>query len=206
MGETSASGQGELREEVSEGGGKKVEKKRVRNVARAYAWWIAKGGLSLMVLKVSWEPDPPGDDDDEIRADEFSLFKVLSLRTIKPQTGTFVSQLLSDIVLSTQSSSPLLAATITTARVPPAAKRDAEPIERAFVKVAAHESLCKGLRWYIQNRMSVAADDDEEEGQDGGGGGGRGDDDLLRWGLLVARKTLKAGQSLVERGRIPLPS
>jgi nucleolar MIF4G domain-containing protein 1 len=63
MGETSASGQGEARDTDAHWGkdGKEVEKKRVRNVARAYAWWIAKGELSLTILKVSsgWPLETP---------------------------------------------------------------------------------------------------------------------------------------------------
>jgi nucleolar MIF4G domain-containing protein 1 len=30
-----------------------VSKERARNVARLYAWWIAKGSVSLAILKVS---------------------------------------------------------------------------------------------------------------------------------------------------------
>lgn len=40
-----AGGDGDRREEVSP--------TRVRNLARAYAWWIAKGAVTLTILKVS---------------------------------------------------------------------------------------------------------------------------------------------------------
>lgn len=30
-----------------------VSKERARNIAKLYAWWIAKGSVSLAVLKVS---------------------------------------------------------------------------------------------------------------------------------------------------------
>lgn len=33
--------------------GTEIEQRRVANLARAYAWWVAKGALSLAVLKVS---------------------------------------------------------------------------------------------------------------------------------------------------------
>jgi len=32
--------------------GQQVSEVRMRNLARMYAWWIAKDGVSLMVLKV----------------------------------------------------------------------------------------------------------------------------------------------------------
>lgn len=35
------------------GGGKSVSAVRLRNVARCYAWWIAKDAVSLSILKVN---------------------------------------------------------------------------------------------------------------------------------------------------------
>jgi nucleolar MIF4G domain-containing protein 1 len=153
-------------------GDKKVGEKRVRNVARAYAWWIAKGSLSLTVLKVS-KPSAScvGPVSDEAR---FRWEQTLSFHALQPLTKLFTDRLISDIVLATQSSSPLLASSsLATTR------RDSTAVERVFAKAAANESLGKGLRWYIQNEMMNNVRGDNEE--------------LLSWGFGVAKKTLKAG-------------
>jgi hypothetical protein len=41
-------------EDDSLGSGKKITERKMRNLARAYAWCVAKGYLTLVILKVSW--------------------------------------------------------------------------------------------------------------------------------------------------------
>ena len=52
LGETDVGGTKKLESADAGDGGNKVGKRKADNLARAYGWWIAKGVLSITVLKV----------------------------------------------------------------------------------------------------------------------------------------------------------
>lgn len=60
LGETDIGGQEMMKNQLQASGGfggkKNVTDSKVVNVARAYAWWIAKGCTTLAILKVSRRP------------------------------------------------------------------------------------------------------------------------------------------------------
>ncbi|KAF5367452.1 hypothetical protein D9758_003658 [Tetrapyrgos nigripes] len=95
LGESNVGGV-EVIKNLKDGGGdegfdvKSISSTRMRNVAKAYAWWIAKDCITLAVLK-------PVD---------FML--------LKPQTQTFLRHLFIQLFLSSQSPTPLIAKQVTT--------------------------------------------------------------------------------------------
>ncbi|TRM64275.1 hypothetical protein BD626DRAFT_400795 [Schizophyllum amplum] len=73
--------------EEDEEGGKKVSPARMRNVAKLYAWWIAKDATALTILKP------------------------VDFTALKPRGSAFLRDLLVQTFVATQSSSPVLGAT-----------------------------------------------------------------------------------------------
>ncbi|KAF5391624.1 hypothetical protein D9757_002400 [Collybiopsis confluens] len=95
LGETNTGG-AEVIKHLSEGddgfGLKSITPARISNMARAYAWWIAKGSISLAVLKP------------------------LDFTTIKPQTRTFLKHFFLNLFVSSQSISPLVGSEVGSSR------------------------------------------------------------------------------------------
>ncbi|KAF9267853.1 hypothetical protein L218DRAFT_955030 [Marasmius fiardii PR-910] len=88
MGETEVGGMEVIKNLKDEDGFgvKSVSSSRMRNVAKAYAWWIAKDCVSLLVLKP------------------------IDFSQLKPQAQKFLEELFVHTFLSSQSSSPLIEA------------------------------------------------------------------------------------------------
>ncbi|KAL8286586.1 hypothetical protein RQP46_004603 [Phenoliferia psychrophenolica] len=128
LGEKTVGGE-ELVKTIADDGGKlaKVSSRRVANLARLYAWCVAKDVLSLLILK----PIP--------------------FERPKPQTTTFLTQFFAALIVSTQSLSPALVLPATGTR------RDREALERVFVRAAAHGPLVKGVLTFFENTMEDAA-------------------------------------------------
>ncbi|KIK62995.1 hypothetical protein GYMLUDRAFT_163506 [Collybiopsis luxurians FD-317 M1] len=97
LGETNAGG-AEVIKSLQEGGSgddfgiKSISSTRVRNMAKAYAWWIAKDSISLSVLKP------------------------LDFTALKPQTRTLLQELFVNLFLSSQSKSPLVGLEVSSSR------------------------------------------------------------------------------------------
>ncbi|GAA6064075.1 hypothetical protein JCM10212_002717 [Sporobolomyces blumeae] len=98
----------------------KVPERKVGNLAKLYAWCIAKEALTLSILK----PVP--------------------FATTISQTQTFLRTLLTYVILSTQTPSPAFVLPTQGSR------KDREAIERVFVKAAPHASLLKGLGYFLE--------------------------------------------------------
>ena len=99
---------------------KSISSTRMRNVARAFGWWIAKDCCTLAILK-------PVD------------FTVL-----KPQTQTFMKELFTHLLANTQLSTPLLSMD----NLP--STRNKGPLEEVFVKGAKVQTLALGLVYFIR--------------------------------------------------------
>ncbi|RPD60072.1 MIF4G-domain-containing protein [Lentinus tigrinus ALCF2SS1-7] len=99
---------------------KSISSTRMRNVARAFGWWIAKDCCTLAILK-------PVD------------FTVL-----KPQPQAFMKELFTHVLANTQLSTPLLSSE----NLP--STRNKGPLEEVFVKGAKIQTLALGLVYFIR--------------------------------------------------------
>ncbi|KAJ3570486.1 hypothetical protein NP233_g4365 [Leucocoprinus birnbaumii] len=111
---------------------KKISSSRIRNVAKAYAWWIAKDVVNLSILK----------------AVDFTI--------LKSQTQQFLRELLLQTMISSQSATPL----IDTTQLPTTHNRAA--IEEIFVKATRIENLVMGLVYFLANVFSRHSYDDDQ--------------------------------------------
>ncbi|GAA95517.1 uncharacterized protein L969DRAFT_45142 [Mixia osmundae IAM 14324] len=100
-----------------------VEPQRMSNLARSYAWWIAKSGLGLQLLKP------------------------LTIQLIRPQTIAFLQQLLVYTCLSTQSSSPLL---IKSSFSP---VKNVEALEKIFGRTSKTPGLADKLMYFFDKHL-----------------------------------------------------
>ncbi|KAJ3878247.1 hypothetical protein F5051DRAFT_488805 [Lentinula edodes] len=96
LGETNVGG-AEVIKGLQEGGGdnfgvKSISSTRIKNIAKAYAWWIAKDSVTLAVLKP------------------------IDFTVLKSQTQMFLHQLFIYLFLSSQSKSPLISANTSSSR------------------------------------------------------------------------------------------
>ncbi|KAJ3808183.1 hypothetical protein F5876DRAFT_90169 [Lentinula aff. lateritia] len=96
LGETNVGGE-EVIKGLQEGGGdnfgvKSISSTRIKNIAKAYAWWIAKDSVTLAVLKP------------------------IDFTMLKSQTQMFLQQLFVYLFLSSQSKSPLISANTSSSR------------------------------------------------------------------------------------------
>ncbi|GAA5858791.1 hypothetical protein JCM1840_006558 [Sporobolomyces johnsonii] len=134
-----------------------VPERKVRNLARLYGWCLGKEALSIAILK----PVP--------------------FATTRPQTLAFLSQLVTALLVSTQTPSPLFVLPTSSTR------RDREPIERVFVKAAPHGALQKGLGYFL-----------EANGEDivkaAAKGWGERERAVVKFGIKVASATLGIGE------------
>ncbi|OSX58848.1 hypothetical protein POSPLADRAFT_1173112 [Postia placenta MAD-698-R-SB12] len=156
MGETNVGG-AEIIKNLGEDAGfdvKSISSTRIKNIARAYGWWIAKDCCTLAILK-------PVD------------FTVL-----QPQSRTFLKELLTQIFISTQVSTPLLSRN--PKDLPKGHNRG--PLEEVFMKATRVQTLVIGLVYFIGD---VFKGDMIE------------DDGFLKWAAQVARDTLRTGMDVV---------
>ncbi|KAK4703862.1 nucleolar MIF4G domain-containing protein 1, partial [Phenoliferia sp. Uapishka_3] len=129
LGEKTVGGE-ELVKTISDDGAKvaKVSSRRVANLAKLYAWCVAKDVLSLLILKPVPFDNP------------------------KPQTIAFLTQFFSALIISTQSLSPALVLSPTAGT-----RKDREALERVFVRAASHGPLVRGVLSFFENVMEDAA-------------------------------------------------
>lgn len=123
--------------------GQEQSSTKVENVARAYAWWFAKGSISLYVLKP------------------------IDFTALKPKSTTFLQLLFIHLLLSVQSTSPAL--TLSLSRLAEARARDEEEevkgttdqraaLESLFVRgLATNTVLTRGLALFVQQNVAGKA-------------------------------------------------
>ncbi|TFK50018.1 ARM repeat-containing protein [Heliocybe sulcata] len=115
--------------------GKAVSTGKMKNVAKAYAWWIAKECCSISILK-------PVD------------FTIL-----KPKTRVFLRELFIQLFISSQASSPT--DQIVTKDTPLARNRAA--IEQIFIKATRIETLALGLLYFLGEAFRDDSEDGRVE-------------------------------------------
>ncbi|TFY60458.1 hypothetical protein EVJ58_g5148 [Rhodofomes roseus] len=156
LGETAVGG-AEVIKNLGEDAGfdvKSISSTRLRNVARAYGWWIAKDCCT------------------------FAILKPVDFTVLKPQSHTFLKELLTQVFVSTQVSTPLLSADPSTLPT-----RNRGPLEEVFIKATRVQNLAVGLIFFIGEAFR---------------GEGAGDEKgFVRWASQVARDTLRTGMDVV---------
>ncbi|KAJ6513111.1 hypothetical protein C8R45DRAFT_857463 [Mycena sanguinolenta] len=106
----------------SGGGGfdvKSISRTRIRNVARAYAWWIAKDCVTLGILKP------------------------VDFTTLKPQSREFLKELMVQLFVSSQIAAPVVTDGAS------AMTRNRGPLEEIFIKAIRVEALAMGLVYFL---------------------------------------------------------
>ncbi|KAF4571584.1 suppressor of glycerol defect [Pleurotus pulmonarius] len=126
LGETTVGGaevikNANAREDFGTSDGAKIAASRMKNVAKAYGWWIAKDSVGLAILK-------PVD------------FTVL-----KPPARAFLKELFTQVFIFSQTSKPLLAEG--TKSLPTTRNRGS--LEEIFLKGSRNETLAMGIVYFL---------------------------------------------------------
>ncbi|PSS19945.1 hypothetical protein PHLCEN_2v3118 [Hermanssonia centrifuga] len=109
----------------------KISSSRMRNVARAYAWWLAKDCCTL------------------------AIFKPVDFTGLKPQARTFFKELFTHLLISTQLSTPLLSPN--PEDHPKTRNRGA--LEEVFVKATRVQTLAFGLVYFLSEIFEHEAEE-----------------------------------------------
>lgn len=111
----------------------------MKNIAKAYGWWIARDTCSLLTLKVRWQQ---------------KIFIILVLNVaqpidftlLKPQSQKFLKELFMQIFVASQGSSPMLMD-----HVNELDSRNRGAIENIFMKATKIENLGLGLVYFLSH-------------------------------------------------------
>ncbi|KAJ7707589.1 hypothetical protein B0H17DRAFT_1166033 [Mycena rosella] len=136
---------------------KSISSTRMKNVAKAYAWWIAKDCVTLGILKP------------------------VDFTTLKPQSRTFLKELLVQLFVSSQVSTPLISASANA--IP--TTRNRGPVEEIFIKASRLEALAMGLVYFLTEVFRDVGEMPDALQK------------LAKWGSAVAKDTLRTGVDIV---------
>ncbi|KAF8638284.1 hypothetical protein AX17_002304 [Amanita inopinata Kibby_2008] len=100
---------------------KTVSKIYLSNIAKAYGWWIAKGSVTLTILKP------------------------VDFTTLKARGKEFLRELVAAILISSQVTSPVLGSSAKNL----SAVRDRAAVEEIFIKATRVETLAMGLVYFM---------------------------------------------------------
>ncbi|KAJ7475957.1 hypothetical protein FB451DRAFT_1034114 [Mycena latifolia] len=134
---------------------KSISSTRMKNVAKAYAWWIAKDCVTLGILKP------------------------VDFTTLKPQSRGFLKELLVQLFVSSQVSTPVIGASA----VP--TTRNRGPVEEIFIKASRLETLAMGLVYFLTEVFRDVGEMPE------------GLQKLSKWASAVAKDTLRTGVDVI---------
>ncbi|KAF7312428.1 MIF4G/MA4-domain-containing protein [Mycena indigotica] len=107
---------------------KNISSSRMRNVARAYAWWIAKDCLTLAILKP------------------------VDFTTLKSQSTAFLRELFVQLFVCSQTSTPLADINALPAT------RNRSSVEEIFIKATRIETLAIGLAYFLTETLQSESD------------------------------------------------
>ncbi|KAJ7593311.1 hypothetical protein C8J56DRAFT_495127 [Mycena floridula] len=111
---------------------KSISSSRMKNVAKAYGWWIAKDCVKL------------------------GIFKPLDFTVLQPRTRQFLVDLFSHLYISSQVTTPLM---VTDS---PPTERDRKLIEDIFSKAAVVPALSMGLAYILADMFRTNEDGTSE--------------------------------------------
>lgn len=153
----------------------KVSRSRLQNVCKAYAWWIAKDCVNLMILKVQFVTK-------HIRTSLTQpIFKPLDFTRLKAQTRIFMRELLINIFINSQRSTPVIGNSLNNIMF----TRNRNAIEEVFIKATRLQNLSMGLVYFLSELLAKPS--------------GEGDalDKFVKWSVGVAQETLRTGIDVV---------
>ncbi|KAG6856902.1 hypothetical protein H0H87_012483 [Tephrocybe sp. NHM501043] len=156
LGETSVGGTKLIKNLKEEDGFdiKSISTTRIRNVARAYGWWIANDCVTLAILKP------------------------VDFTSLKKTTTEFLTEMLMQVFICSQRSTPLI-----TSDVPTSRNRSA--IEEIFIKATRIQALAMGLVYFISGAFRDLSKDSDDMGK------------LIKWASGLAKDTLRTGVDIV---------
>ena len=130
IGEKSVAGRSKMQADAGDDGlddGENVSDKKIAHVARTYAWWIARGALSLNVLKS------------------------VDFTALKRRGNLFLQLLITNVLLSTQTTSP----TLTSFTKGKGAEGDRKALEACVTRgTAGNIPLAQGLLFFITKELT----------------------------------------------------
>ncbi|KAG6910848.1 hypothetical protein DXG01_007164 [Tephrocybe rancida] len=139
LGETSVGG-AELIKNLTDDDGfdiKSISPTRMRNVARAYGWWIAKDCVTLAILKP------------------------VDFTSLKKTTTEFLREMLVQIFICSQRTTPMM--TSNPRDIPTTRNRGA--IEEIFIKATRIQTLAIGLVYFLSEMFRDVSNDGDELGK-----------------------------------------
>ena len=146
---------------------------RVKSVAKAYAWWIAKDSVTLGILKVRFEYFRYSLLSDTVQPLDFTV--------LKPKSREFLKELFIQIYINTQITSPMLLAEMT--HIPVSQNRKQTSVEEVFVKAAKFHDLSMGLTYILVELFKNNGED--ELGK------------FIKWANEVALDTLRSSVDIL---------
>lgn len=157
----------------------KVSPTRLLNVARAYAWWIAKGSSSLTILKVC-RSAACLHGPKLIR-----YYQPVDFMSLQPQSLEFFRALVLQLLISTQVTSPVVMPNEEAAEHL-GNHRSREALEEVFMKATRLPTLTQGLLYFLSSLLhgdSLPKNKVVSE--------------TLKWAREVAKDTLRTGKDVV---------
>ncbi|KIO34363.1 hypothetical protein M407DRAFT_13520 [Tulasnella calospora MUT 4182] len=112
---------------------KSVSKTKLKNLARAYAWWVAKGAMAL------------------------DAFKPLNFLSLKSQTTLFLRTFFAELFVSSQSASPLLDFATEDEREVASLSRDREVLEVIMMKSIKSANVVQGMMYLFEQDVEELA-------------------------------------------------
>ncbi|KAF8071844.1 hypothetical protein FPV67DRAFT_1482904 [Lyophyllum atratum] len=116
---------------------KSISTTRMRNVAKAYGWWIAKDCVTLAILKP------------------------VDFTSLKPQTKEFLQELLVQIFICSQRATPMIASNPKDVPI----SRNPGAIEGIFIKATRIETLAMGLVYFISEAFRNVSKEEDAMGK-----------------------------------------
>ncbi|KAF9525634.1 hypothetical protein CPB83DRAFT_859086 [Crepidotus variabilis] len=136
---------------------KSISEARSTNVAKAYAWWIAKDSVSLLILKP------------------------VDFTSLKPRTVGFLKELLKQLFINSQLSTPLAISDISKITF----TRNRNAMEEIFIKASRVQTFAMGLVYFLSEAFKADFETDAAASK------------FFRWCVEVAKETLRIGIDLV---------
>ncbi|TDL25786.1 hypothetical protein BD410DRAFT_765514 [Rickenella mellea] len=139
FGETLLGGSETMQQSYDTGGAEhsQMTPSRIQNIAKAYAWWIAKGYVTLAMLKP------------------------VDFISLKPSTRAFLHELFKHVFLYTQDTSPVPTANFKNAVLN--RKRDA--LEEVMLKLVRLPTLAKGIDYFLSTAFGDVENADDDIGR-----------------------------------------